>query len=188
MLQTAVSGGNTTPPSGDTTGYWQQRADYSIVAHLDEGLLGFTAQGKLRYVNNSPDTLREMYFHQYLNAFKPGSKWSALDERENRERFQNLREPDYGYERFTRAPLVDGTAGEPGAELTLEHVLLVEKDGGEVVAGAPFVANAKILAVVEGEARGPKIRVFKKKRRKGMRRTKGHRATYTRLRIKDIVL
>ena len=84
--------------------------------------------------------------------------------------------------------IVDGTAGEPGAELTLDQVLLVEKDGGEVVAGAPFVANARILAVVEGEARGPKIRVFKKKRRKGMRRTKGHRATYTRLRIKDIVL
>ncbi len=83
---------------------------------------------------------------------------------------------------------LDGTAGEPGAEVTLGNVLLVEKDGGEVIAGAPFVANAKILAVVEGEARGPKIRVFKKKRRKGMRRTKGHRATYTRLRIKDIVL
>ena len=84
--------------------------------------------------------------------------------------------------------LVDGTAGEPGAELTLDQVLLVEKDGGEVVAGAPFVANAKVLAVVEGEARGPKIRVFKKKRRKGSRNTKGHRAVYTRLRIKDIVL
>ena len=84
--------------------------------------------------------------------------------------------------------LVDGTAGEPGAELTLEQVLLVEKDGGEVVAGAPFVANAKILAVVEGEARGPKIRVFKKKRRKGMRRTKGHRAFFTRVRITDILL
>jgi large subunit ribosomal protein L21 len=84
--------------------------------------------------------------------------------------------------------VVDGTAGEPGAELTLTGVLLVEKDGGEVVAGAPFVANARITAVVEGETRGPKIRVFKKKRRKGMRRTKGHRATYTRLRIKDILL
>ena len=83
---------------------------------------------------------------------------------------------------------LDGTAGEPGAEVTLGEVLLVEKDGGEVVAGAPFVANAKVVAVIEGEARGPKIRVFKKKRRKGMRRTKGHRATYTRLRIKDIVL
>ncbi len=84
--------------------------------------------------------------------------------------------------------LMDGTAGEPGEELTLDQVLLVEKDGGEVVAGAPFVANAKVLAVVEGEARGPKIRVFKKKRRKGMRRTKGHRSILTRIRITDIVL
>lgn len=84
--------------------------------------------------------------------------------------------------------VVDGTAGVPGAELTLDRVLLVEGDGGDVRAGAPFVPNARVLALVEGETRGPKIRVFKKKRRKGMRRTKGHRATYTRLRIKDILL
>jgi large subunit ribosomal protein L21 len=83
---------------------------------------------------------------------------------------------------------IDGTAGEPGAELTLSEVLLVEKDGGEIVAGAPFVKNARVVAVVEGESRGPKIRVFKKKRRKGMRRTKGHRATFTRLKIKEITL
>src|SRR5438067_10624738 len=76
--------------------------------------------------------------------------------------------------------LVAGSVAEPGAKVTLEEVLFVEKDGGEMLAGAPFVANAKIHAVVEGEARGPKIRVFKKKRRKGMRRTKGHRAVYTR--------
>ena len=81
-----------------------------------------------------------------------------------------------------------GTAGEPGAELTLEQVLLVEKDGGEILAGAPFVANARVIAVVDGEVRGPKIRVFKKKRRKGMRRTKGHRAVFTKVRIKDILL
>ena len=84
--------------------------------------------------------------------------------------------------------LLDGTAGEPGATLTLDQVLLVEKDGGEVLAGSPFVASASVSAVVEGEARGPKIRVFKKKRRKGMRRTKGHRATYTRVRITEILL
>ena len=83
---------------------------------------------------------------------------------------------------------LDGTAGEPGAEVTLDGVLLVEKDGGEVLAGAPFVANAKVIAVVEGETRGPKIRVFKKKRRKGMRRTKGHRAVYTRVKVKEILL
>ncbi len=84
--------------------------------------------------------------------------------------------------------VLDGTAGETGAELTFDQVLLVEKDGGEILAGAPFVANARIVAVVEGESRGPKIRVFKKKRRKGMRRTKGHRATYTRVRVTDILL
>ena len=84
--------------------------------------------------------------------------------------------------------VIDGTVGEPGAELTLGEVLLVEKEGGEIVAGAPFVANARVVVVVDGEARGPKIRVFKKKRRKGMRRTKGHRATFTRVKIKDILL
>jgi large subunit ribosomal protein L21 len=84
--------------------------------------------------------------------------------------------------------VIDGTAGKPGAELTLTDVLLVEKDGGEIVAGAPFVAGARVVVVVEGESRGPKIRVFKKKRRKGMRRTKGHRATGTRVKIKDILL
>jgi large subunit ribosomal protein L21 len=84
--------------------------------------------------------------------------------------------------------MLDGPAGKPGAEVTLDRVLFVEKDGGEMVAGSPFVADARIIAVVEGEARGPKIRVFKKKRRKGMRRTKGHRSTYTRVRIKEILL
>jgi large subunit ribosomal protein L21 len=83
---------------------------------------------------------------------------------------------------------IDGTAGEAGATLTIKEVLLVEKDGGEIVAGAPFVANARVVAVVEGETRGPKIRVFKKKRRKGMRRTKGHRAFYTRVKITEILL
>ena len=79
-----------------------------------------------------------------------------------------------------------GTAGAPGAEVTLDHVLLVEKDGGEILTGAPYVANARVVAVVDGESRGPKIRVFKKKRRKGMRRTNGHRAVYTSVTIKEI--
>jgi len=83
---------------------------------------------------------------------------------------------------------VDGTVGQPGEQLTIEQVLFVEKDGGEILAGAPFVANAKVVAIVDGESRGPKIRVFKKKRRKGMRRTKGHRAVYTRVRITEIVV
>lgn len=83
---------------------------------------------------------------------------------------------------------VDRIAVEPGEEVSIDRVLVVEKEGGEVLAGAPFVANARVVGVVDGEARGPKIRVFKKKRRKGMRRTKGHRSTYTRIRVTDILL
>ena len=82
---------------------------------------------------------------------------------------------------------IDRIEAEAGQEVSIEQVLLLEKDGGEVLAGSPFVANVKVVGVVDGEARGPKIRVFKKKRRKGMRRTKGHRSTYTRVRITDIV-
>ena len=81
---------------------------------------------------------------------------------------------------------VDGTLGEQGTQFTLEQVLLVERDGGDIVTGAPFVANAKVIGVVDGESRGPKLRVFKKKRRKGFRKTRGHRAMFTRVRITDI--
>jgi large subunit ribosomal protein L21 len=83
---------------------------------------------------------------------------------------------------------VDRFDAEVGQQVTIDKVLFLEKEGGEVLAGAPYVADAKVVGVVDGEARGPKIRVFKKKRRKGMRRTKGHRSTYTRVRITDIVI
>jgi hypothetical protein len=98
----------TTPLFGDTIGYWQQRADYRIVATLDDTRGVLSAEGTLRYVNQSPDTLRELWLHQHLNAFRPGSRWSDTDEREGRSRFQRLAEPDFGYERFTRAPRIDG--------------------------------------------------------------------------------
>ena len=81
---------------------------------------------------------------------------------------------------------VDRIQAEAGTEVTIDQILFLEKDGGEMLAGAPFVANAKVLGVVDGEERGPKIRIFKKRRRKGFRKTQGHRATYTRVRITGI--
>ena len=83
---------------------------------------------------------------------------------------------------------VDRLEAEVGKEITFDQVLFLEKDGGEVVAGAPYVANAKVVGIVDGESRGPKIRVFRKKRRKGFRKTRGHRSTYTRIRVTDIVI
>ena len=81
---------------------------------------------------------------------------------------------------------IDGAPGDQGSAFTFEQVLLVEKDAGEVMAGAPYVAGARVVGVVDGEARGPKIRVFKKKRRKGFRKTRGHRSMLTRVRITEI--
>ena len=83
---------------------------------------------------------------------------------------------------------VDRFEANAGDEVTIDQVLVLEKEGGEVLAGSPYVANVKVVGIVDGESRGPKIRVFKKKRRKGMRRTKGHRSTYTQVRIKEIVV
>jgi hypothetical protein len=120
--------GATTPPSGDTVGYWQQHVHYTIVATLDESQSKLRSHATLVYVNNSPDTLREMFVHQYLNAFRPHSKWSQADQRENRERFQNLPEADIGYERFTQPPSVGGTpviVDYPGApDSTVAHFKL----------------------------------------------------------------
>ena len=81
---------------------------------------------------------------------------------------------------------IDGVPAEVGSEFTFDQVLLVSQDAGDVTAGAPFVANARVVGVVDGEARGPKLRVFKKKRRKGFRKTRGHRSVFTRVRITDI--
>jgi large subunit ribosomal protein L21 len=81
---------------------------------------------------------------------------------------------------------IDGKPGDTGSEFTFDQVLFVEKEAGDIVAGAPFVANAKVIGVVDGEARGPKLRVFKKKRRKGFRKMRGHRSFLTRVKITEI--
>ena len=81
---------------------------------------------------------------------------------------------------------LDGKAAENGKEVTFDQVLFLARDGGELLAGAPFVSGAKVVGVVDGEARGPKVRVFKKKRRKGFRKQNGHRAFYTKVRITEI--
>ena len=82
---------------------------------------------------------------------------------------------------------IDGPPADPGSAFTFEQVLLVEKEAGAIVTGSPYVADARVVGVVDGEARGPKLRIFKKKRRKGFRKTKGHRSVFTRVRITEIV-
>ncbi len=98
--------------SVDTSGYWQQQVAYRIAARLDEPSGVLSGHVHVVYVNHSPDTLRDFYVHQYLNAFRPGSRWAMADSAEGQERFQHLRDPDYAFERMTTAR-VGGREGLP---------------------------------------------------------------------------
>ena len=53
--------------------YWQQRVQYTIRVEVDPEVHRMRDSERLVYFNNSPDTLQEVYYHLYLNAFKPGS-------------------------------------------------------------------------------------------------------------------
>lgn len=55
-------------------GYWQQKADYTIRVTLDPETHKMTGSQELIYTNNSPDTLRKVYYHLYFNAFQPNSE------------------------------------------------------------------------------------------------------------------
>lgn len=80
---------------------------------------------------------------------------------------------------------VEKLAGEAGASLKLDEVLLVS-DAGTTTVGTPLVANAAVTAEVVAQSRGPKIIIFKKKRRQNYRRKNGHRQDLTVLRITGI--
>jgi len=72
-----------------------------------------------------------------------------------------------------------------GEKITLDEVLLISDDGG-VQVGAPHLDRASVVGTVLDQGRDHKIRVFKYKKRKHYRRTRGHRQSYTALRIDAI--
>jgi len=71
-----------------------------------------------------------------------------------------------------------------GEQVTLDEVLLV--GGDETRVGAPQVEGASVVGSVLEHGRDPKVRVFKSKRRKQYRRTRGHRQGYTAIKIEEV--
>ena len=67
--------------------YWQQHVDYTMEINMNVENFQYTGNQKLVYTNNSPDTLKKVYYHLYFNAFQPGSEMDI--------RLQNIRDPDY---------------------------------------------------------------------------------------------
>jgi large subunit ribosomal protein L21 len=75
---------------------------------------------------------------------------------------------------------------EEGSSLEYETVLaIVDEDNAKF--GTPYVADAMVKATLKGSLKGDKIRVFKKKRRKGYTRTQGHRQKYSLITIDQII-
>jgi large subunit ribosomal protein L21 len=81
--------------------------------------------------------------------------------------------------------VVERLTGEPGAAVTFERVLLLG-DGEAVTVGTPIVEGVTVRGTVLGEDRGPKLIVFKYRRKARYRRRAGHRQHLTRVRIDAI--
>lgn len=72
-----------------------------------------------------------------------------------------------------------------GASVTFDKVLLVD-NGGSIQVGQPLLSGAAVSAKVLAHLKGDKVLVFKKKRRKGYRKSQGHRQYFTKIQIESI--
>jgi large subunit ribosomal protein L21 len=74
---------------------------------------------------------------------------------------------------------------KPGEDITFDEVLLIG-DEGQIKIGKPTLKGARVTAEVIGEVKGPKVIAFRFKRRKNVRRKRGHRERYTQVKITAI--
>ncbi len=81
---------------------------------------------------------------------------------------------------------VEKLAGDKGATLTFDKVLMVGGEAASTKVGNPLVAGAKVTATIVAQDRAKKIIVFKLKRRKNYRRKHGHRQSFTEIQITGI--
>jgi large subunit ribosomal protein L21 len=77
--------------------------------------------------------------------------------------------------------------GEPGTKVEFNEVLLVDHDG-KISIGTPHVEGSKISGKILEHARGDKVIVFKKKRRKGFQKESGHRQDFSKILIEKITV
>ncbi|WP_395050582.1 M1 family metallopeptidase [Flavobacterium sp.] len=69
-----------------SSGYWQQHVDYKMDVVMNVKNYQYKGKQELVYTNNSPDTLKRVFYHLFNNAFQPGSEMDA--------RLQSIKDPD----------------------------------------------------------------------------------------------
>jgi hypothetical protein len=90
-------------------GYWQQHVDYKMDVTMDVKTYQYKGKQTLVYTNNSPDTLRRVYYHLFNNAFQPGSAMDA--------RLKSIVDPD---RRMVKKIKVDGKETKESRIATLQ--------------------------------------------------------------------
>ncbi|MDE0119425.1 MAG: 50S ribosomal protein L21 [Bdellovibrionales bacterium] len=74
----------------------------------------------------------------------------------------------------------------PGQNWKCQQVLLFQEEDGHLVSGQPYIKTAEVQARIIRHGKSKKVLVFKKNRRKGYRRTKGHRQEFTEVYIEAL--
>lgn len=81
---------------------------------------------------------------------------------------------------------VERLDGDIGAVVELVDVLLLDDENGQVKIGQPVVQGAKVVATITDQARAKKVIIFKRRRRKGFHKKRGHRQYYTEIQVTSI--
>jgi hypothetical protein len=129
---------------------WQQRVEYAIDVRLDVSTHKVAGTQKLTYFNNSPDTLRKVYYHLFFNAFQPGSMMDvrsrniADPDRRVVDRISKLNEEEIGYQRIL-------SLKQDGKDLThhTEGTIL------EVTLAKPLLPRTKTVFEMKFESQVP---------------------------------
>jgi hypothetical protein len=137
---------------------WQQRVKYTMDIKMDVTTNRFTGTQKLEYTNNSPDTLKRVFYHLYWNAFQPNSMMDARSQelgkiRINdkpdwdsrvRDRISNLKDDEIGYQKIGSLKM----NGVP-QKFTVHETIL------EVTLTSPILPKAKVVFDMNFEAQVP---------------------------------
>lgn len=145
-----------------STTYWQQHVDYKMEVAMDVKTYQYKGNQELVYTNNSPDTLRKVYYHLFNNAFQPGSEMDA--------RIQSIKDPD---SRMVNKVKVDGKEVKESRIKTLkpneigylrisnfkqDGVVATAKEVGtilEVTLAKPILPNSKTTFTLNFEGQVP---------------------------------
>ncbi len=133
VLMLIAQAGNTGPSN-----YWQQKVKYVMDIDMNVKTNQFTGKQKLEYWNNSPDTLTQVFYHLYFNAFQPGSMMDTRSRRQGtiqvgdgadwdsrvKDRIQKLKPEEIGYQKIISLKM----NGRPQKFEVLETILQVKLD------------------------------------------------------------